>query len=208
MAATQVQPLQLREPTCKLLLNMHQRTLQHIGTALAMAVAMEAFDISRQLFGQLVGCHAKAGARRTGIIESRTHLRILWIDTQADRSLPPYPFVEPLVLRQRVKREVAGTAQYLVELRIGIGRRIGMGLAAELLKGQSGFTERAGRRRTDILTENRERLPKGKGLEGENYLDVGLTGHIGNESQVSSELRLFYNINRCIHRGCKSTKNL
>ena len=71
MSATEVEPLQLREPAGELLLDMHQRTLQHVGTALAMAMAMEALDVGRQLFGQLVGRHAETGARGTGVVEQR-----------------------------------------------------------------------------------------------------------------------------------------
>ena len=82
VASTQIEPLELGEPTTELALDMRKRTLQNIGTALAMAMAVESLDMSRQLLRKLVGRHSEAGSRSTGIVEQCAHLGITGIDTQ------------------------------------------------------------------------------------------------------------------------------
>ena len=132
MTTAKVDPLQLREPEGKLLLNVLQGALEDIGTTLAMAMAMETLDVLGQLLGQLVGHHTKTGAGSTGIVQQRTHLGILRIDAQSYRALP-CPLMEPFILTERVERQVTGTTHNLVELVILIRRRIGVRLGTELL---------------------------------------------------------------------------
>ena len=185
VTTTEIEPLQLREPAGKLLFNMYECAFQHIGTTFAMTMAMEPFYVGRQLVRQLVGSNAKTGTWGAGVIEHRAHLGVLGINAQPDGTLPS-PFVEPLVLRERVKGEVAGTAHHLIELSIGIRRRIGMSLRAKLLKRKTGFRQRTGRSGMDILSEDGERLPKGKGLEGQDNLYIGFTGNTGYECQIAT----------------------
>ena len=51
----------------------------------------------------------------------------------------------------------------------------------------------------DILTENRERLPQRKGLEGENDLHVGLFCHASYQGQVITQEFLLHDIHRRLH---------
>ena len=132
VTTAKVDPLQLREPAGKLLLNVLQGALEDIGTALTMAMAMETLDVLGQMLGQLVGHHTKTGAGSTGIVQQRTHLGILRIDAQSYRALP-CPLMEPFILTERVERQVTGTTHNLVEFVILIRRRIGVRLGTELL---------------------------------------------------------------------------
>ena len=193
MATTEVNPLQLREPLRELLLDMLQRALKDIAATLAMAMAMEALDVVGQLFRQLVGRNTKASTWRTGVVEQRLYLGIFGIDAQAQRALP-CPLVETLILRQRVERQMTGTADDVVELVVFVSRRIGMCLGAKLLQGQTGLAERAGSSRRDILAEDGERLPQGKGLEGKNPLRIGATGNLTDKSEVAPQQRFFNDI--------------
>ena len=74
MTTTKVDPLQLREPLGEFLFNMLQAPFEDVCPTLAMTMTMEAADVSGQLFGQLVGRDAKAGAWGTGIIQEGAHL--------------------------------------------------------------------------------------------------------------------------------------
>ena len=198
MASAQVQPLQLREPTGKLRLNMHKGTLQDVGSALAVAVAVKALDVVGQLQGELVGRDAKPGAGGTGVVQSGAYLGILRIDAQADGDALPHHTVETLVLRKGVEGKVRGTADDVVELRVGVGRRIGVRPFPKLFESQACLAERACRRGAYVLPEDGESLPQGEGLEGQNDFHVGLPGYVGYQLQVPAQPCLLYNINRCI----------
>ena len=63
---------------------MHKRTLEHIRPTLAMTVAMEPLDERGQLMWQLTIGHPEASARRTGIVDVGTHLRIFRVDSQTN----------------------------------------------------------------------------------------------------------------------------
>ena len=65
-----------------------------------------------------------------------------------------------------------------------------MGQRAELLERKACLAQAAGRSVTDVLAEDREGAPQGKGLEGEDYLHVGLVGHAPDELQVPPEQAL------------------
>ena len=193
MATAEVNPLYLREPLRKLLLNMLQRALKDVGAALTMTMAMEATNVAGQLLWQLVGSDAKAGAWGTRVVEQCLYLRIFGIDAQAQRALP-CPLVETLILRQRVERQMTGAAHDVVELVVFVSRRIGMCFGAKLLQGQTGLAERAGSSRRDILAEDGERLPQGKGLKGKNPLRIGATGNLADKSEVAPQQRFFNDI--------------
>ena len=105
MAAAEVDPFQLREPSGKFLLDTNERPLEHIRPTLAVAMAMEAFDIVGQLLRQLVGRHAESCAWRTGVIQQGLHLRVLRIDTKSDGH-PLRPLMIALILRKRVKGQM------------------------------------------------------------------------------------------------------
>ena len=68
MAPTEIDPLNLREPTGELFFYMLQRTLENIRATLAMTMAMEAMQISRQHIRQLIGSNAKTRTWGTGVI--------------------------------------------------------------------------------------------------------------------------------------------
>ena len=85
VAAAEVHPLQAREPTGEFLLDVHQRTFKNIGTALAVAVAVEAVYLVPSLEAfQFVGRNAEASAGSTGVVEVSAHLGILGVDAKAD----------------------------------------------------------------------------------------------------------------------------
>ena len=193
MSTAEVNPLYLWEPLAELLLNMLQGALKDVGAALTVTMAMEATDVAGQLLWQLVGSNAKAGAWGTRVVEQRLYLRILGIDAQAQRTLP-CPLVETLILRERVERQMTGAAHDVVELVVFVSRRIGMCFGAKLLQSQTGLAERAGSSRRDILAEDGERLPQGKGLKGKNPLRIGATGNLTDKSEVAPQQRFFNDI--------------
>ena len=164
-----------------------------------MAMAMESLDVGGQTVGQSVAADAEARAWGAGVVEQGLHLAVFGVDAQSDAAPPPYPMVQPLVLRERVERQVAGAVGYLVDLVVGVGWREGVCLRPELLHGQSGLAERACRGGADVLAEDGERLPQGKGLEGQDDLHVGLSCHLADELQVASEPLFLYDVNWCCH---------
>ena len=86
VTATQVEPFQLWEPTREMLFDVYQRALQHVGTALAVAMTVESFDVRGQYFRQLVGSDTKASSWCTRIVEQRAHLTIFRVNTQTQRA--------------------------------------------------------------------------------------------------------------------------
>ena len=192
--ASEVHPFYARHPLSEFLLYVDECALEDIGPALAVAVAVEAVHeaeqavaVGREVVGQLAGRHAEAGARGAGVVERRSHLGIFGVDAQAEGEvgvLLPGPRGQPVELRQGVEGEVAGAARHLVDLVVGVGGGIGVGGAAELLFCQPCLPQGAGGGGVDVLAEDGERLPQGKGLEGQNDFDVGLVGHGGYQPQV------------------------
>ena len=140
MTATEINPLYLREPSRKFVFDVLQGSLKNVGTALAMAMTVEAANVTGQLLGQLVGTDTKACAWSARIIKQRAHLRVFRIDTQAQRALP-CPTMIPLVLRKRIERQMTGTTNYLVDLVILVSRREGMSLRTKLLESQTSLRE-------------------------------------------------------------------
>ncbi len=60
VATTEVYPLELWKPSAELVLDVGKGAGEHIASALAVAVDMEALDVGREGVGQLVGEDAKA----------------------------------------------------------------------------------------------------------------------------------------------------
>ena len=88
--------------------------------------------------------------------------------------------METLILRERVKRQMTGTTDNLVELIVFVCGRIGMRFGAKLLQGQASLAKRAGCCTADIFAEDGERLPQSKGLKSKNPLRIGATGNLTN----------------------------
>ena len=102
-----------------------------------MAMAMEALDAFRQLLWQVVGKDAETAARRTRIVYLCLNLAVLGIDPHATRdAVANRLLIEAIILGHRVEGDVARTFDDGLEVRLFIGGRIGMCLAAELLIGQ------------------------------------------------------------------------
>ena len=74
MASAEVDPFQLREPCRELVFDMCQGVLELFGSALAMAMAMEALDVGRQLLRQLISGDTEARARCTRVIDQDFYL--------------------------------------------------------------------------------------------------------------------------------------
>ena len=166
--ATEVHPFHLRQPPSELSLDMLQGALKDVGTALAVAVAVQTGDVGRQLVGQLVGRDTEAGAGSAGVVECRSHLTVFRVHAQTEfqctvhRQCPP---VETLILRQRVERQMRRHPCDIVNLIVGEGRRERMDGGSELLETQPRLVEAARRRGRNILAEDGERLPQRVGLE-------------------------------------------
>ena len=75
-----------------------------------------------------------------------------------------------------------------------------MRLGAKLLKGQASLAERAGSSRRDILAEDGERLPQGKGLKSQYPFRIGAASNLTNLREVVPQPLFFYNINRSLDK--------
>ena len=91
MAATEVDPFQLRKPPSELILDMGQRTLKGIASTLAVAMDMEARDVGRQLLGQTRRQDSEARAWRTRIVEQGLNLTVFRVDSQPHQQLAVGP---------------------------------------------------------------------------------------------------------------------
>ena len=108
--------------------------------------------------------------------------------------------METFILRERVKRQMTGATDNLVKLVILICWRISMRLSAKLLEGQACLAKRAGSSRRDILAEDGERLPQGKGLESQYPFRIGAASNLANQCEVVPQPLFFYNINRSLDK--------
>jgi hypothetical protein len=73
---------------------------------------------------------------------------------------------------------------------IGIGDRIGMGLAAELLATEPDFVKRRRGRSIHVVAHQVEDRPGGKALQSQQRLRARALAHMGDLFQVAKELRL------------------
>ena len=204
VAAAEIDPLDLGKPFGKMVFYMYERAREDIGTALAMAMAMEALDVGGQLIGQLLGTDAEAGARRAGIVEERLDLGVARIDAQAEAQAGmgrEHGAVVARVLGEGVEGDVGREARDLGGLVVGESGREGVDRRAKVLVAQAGLVERGGRRGVDILAEDGERLPQRKGLEGQNDLNISLVGHTLDKGKIAAQTGLLQHVNGLVNLG-------
>ena len=201
MATAKVNPFQLREPRSEFLFDMGKRTLEHVCPTLAMAMAMETFNVARQRGGHLVGRNAEAGTWCARVIEFGLNFRILGVDTNAETQRwvgLPSRFTMTLVLAERIESEVARHTGDIGNFGIGICGRISVGWTSELFKGQTCLEERTSGGGADVLAEDGERLPQGIGFEGKDNLHSGLIGYSVDERQVTPQELFLQKIDRLV----------
>ena len=124
MSASEVYPLKLRKPFTELFLYMNEGTLEHIRTALTMAMAMKARYILRKRLWKVFCKHTKASARSTRVIDIRTDLGILRIYTHTEfysRISCLCTIMISLILRKRIERQMTRHTGYIINLIVGIG---------------------------------------------------------------------------------------
>ena len=147
-----------------------------------MAMAVEAFDAFGQRLWQLFCQHAEATARCTGIVEFCLNLAVLGVDAQAVGYVMLAEVLtdmaEAFVLREGVEGDVPAAMEYVAELILFVSWTIGMSQGAELLEREPRFAKAAGCGMTDVLAEDGEGPPQGKGLEGKDYLYIGSIGNV------------------------------
>ena len=126
VSASEVYPLKLREPLTEFLLYMHKSTLEDIRATLTMTMAMKACDILRERLWKVFCKYSKASARSTRVIDISTNLRILRIYTYTEfysRISSLCTIMVTLILRKRIKREMARHTCDVIYLIIRICRR-------------------------------------------------------------------------------------
>ena len=106
---------------------------------------------------------------------------------------------EAMELGEAVEGDVRGTTEDLREIVFGVGRAIGVSRRAELLKSQTGLIGRRGCSGIDVLTEDGECSPQGKGLEGKNDLSSRAVCDIANEGEIATEFVFLEEVVRCSH---------
>ena len=77
---------------------------------------------------------------------------------------------------------------------------VGVCPATKLLESQAGFIDRRSGGMTDVLAEDRERLPQGKGFESQDDFGSTATGHLADERQVTPQEGLIDQIVGCAHQ--------
>ncbi len=91
------------------------------------------------------------------------------------------------VLRERIERYMAATPHDMVELVVGVRRRIGVRSAAELLARQARLVERAGRGGAYVFAEHGKGAPQRESLESEDDLGAALARHAAYEREVAAQ---------------------
>ena len=176
---------------------MLQGALKDVGTALAVAVAVQTGDVGRQLVGQLVGRDAETGAGSAGVVECRSHLTVFRVHAQTELQRAVHrlcSLVETLILRQRVERQMRRHLCDIVNLVVGEGWRERMDRGSELLETQPRLVEAARRRGRDVLAEDGERLPQSVGLESQDDLDACLPRHSAYQFEIKAQAALLEDV--------------
>ena len=162
MAASHIQPLDVRQETAETPLHLGQCPLQIIGGRLTQGMEMQPLDTLRQLISQQVAGHPHPGTRGTRIIQVRLHVRVFRIDPQSTRhpvTIRPHHRIKTMELRERVKRDMTTVSQDQREISLRISRGIGMRRTSHFLEGQLGLKFRTCCRKRNVLTYDRERFP-------------------------------------------------
>ena len=196
VAAAHVEPFDLREQVAESLLDPHECLFEVVGGRLAQRVEVQPFDALRQR-GQFVGGDAQSRPGGTRVVEVGFYLGVFGVDAQSARHAVAVGYdlgVEALELADRVEGDVAAVPQYGGKVTLGIGGRIGVGGAAHLFKGQSGFVYGAGGGAGYVFPNDGERFPQGIGLEGEYDVYPGGLLDRANELQVAAQTLLFENV--------------
>lgn len=89
-----------------------------------------------------------------------------------------------LELRQRVEDDLVGAGDHVVDVVLGIGHAVGMGLAAEFLAAQADFEQRRRCRAVHVLAHQVEYAPGGEALEREQDLRPGSLADAAYDLQV------------------------
>ena len=105
-------------------------------------------------------------------------------------------FAEPPPLIERIEYDVAADARELVHIRLFVGRRIHMRLAAEQLRAKLGFKKAARRRAAKIPADQRIQAVHRKRLLREQYFAAAARHHIGKQLQILDEPCFVHHIAR------------
>ncbi len=132
------------------------------------------------------GAHGLPAEQPVGV-ELNGDFAVLRVDTEAagDRPGGLLDLVfEPLPLGERIKDDMVTDRQQLLDVGVAVSRSVGMHLAAEFFKGQTGLVRCTRRGAAEVLAHQRERAPCGKALECQEDLAASPLLHGGKELQV------------------------
>ena len=133
---------------------------------------------------------AQARTRHGRVVEVGLDFRIFGVDAQSEGDLLGEGgglFAEPVVLPQRVERQVTAVHQQLFEVLFGIYGRVGVRLAAHLLGDEPRLVHGAGGGAAQPLVDERERRPESIALQGADDLHAGLFLHEVQQLQIRQQ---------------------
>ncbi len=195
--AAHVEPFTLLDEVGELFLRGLQTAFEGIAVVLAEHVEVQPLDAFGQRVGHVVAQDAESRARHGGVVEVGLDFRILGVDAQSEGDLLGEGgglLAEPVVLPQRVERQVTAVHEELFEIVVGIDGRVGVCLAAHLLGDEPRLVHGAGGGAAKPLVDERERRPEGVALERADDLHAGLFLHEIQQLQVCQQSLLRENV--------------
>ena len=139
------------------------------------------------------GQHAETASRGTWIVEVGGNLAVFGIDAQAvaDGVFRVLVCLRPEtgVLGEGIEGNVATAAQNFGEVLLRVGWAVGVGRRTELFQREPGLVGAAGCGVADVLAEDGEGAPQGKGLEGKDNLGSAGLRHMADELEIAAQER-------------------
>ena len=192
MPAAHVEPLHPVEALPEAKLHGLQRLAQVLGARFAQHVEVQSLDPLGQTaqLREPLGRDAQPRAGHAGIVQIGLDGRIERIDAQSARQpVDERTLAEPFVLREGVERDVVAACDDLVDVAVGVYRRIGVGRTAELLADEARFGGGTGRGPVGVFRQLGEDAPHGAGLQRHDDLRARRAAHAVDDRQIAVERR-------------------
>ena len=197
--AAEVDPLQAGEVVAEALLEGRQGRLQVVAVLLAEGVEVQPLEPLHDLRGEVGRPCAEPGARRAGVIERHRTGGVLRIDPHAAGDPARRRrdgLAEAPPLARGVEAQVVGVAQHHRHLLLGEGRRVAVHLAAEGLRPQARLVLAAGRGAHQVLANQREGIPHGEALQGQQDARAAALLNLAEPLQVAAQQGIVHHIGR------------
>ena len=197
-ATAKADPFRQEQKRAELCLDIAEHAVEQREIGIfAVVVDHETADPIHDLLDLVDIPFAEAGERPGWIGKVETGRADHRIETQAAhdaRGLVGKPFQ----LADGVEDDLVGMGDHVIDLVIGIGHGVGMGLLAEALVPQTDFVQRGRGGAIHVVAHEVEHTPGGKALERQQGLGAGLLAYIGDLLHVAEKLCLVDQIIGCV----------